>query len=68
MTAVEKFAVCKALFDSQVSYSAPLVVHQYRMTVNAVAGAVCPSPAENRAFRDLCERDNWLNDNPFRDD
>lgn len=68
MTAVEKFSICRALFESQTHYSAPLVVHQHQMCVNAVADVVCATLDEQQSFRRLCGKDNWIEDNPFRDD
>lgn len=67
MTAAEKFAVCRALFESQIG-PAPMAAHQFRMTVNAVAEVVCPRPDDNAEFRRLCGKDNWIGDNPFVDD
>lgn len=67
MTAVEKFVICRALFHSQ-TYPEPVAAQQYRMAVNAVANVVCPTIDENRAFRELSGRDNWISDNPFVDD
>ena len=68
MTALEKFAICRALFHSQASFRDPQVIQQYRLSCGAVANAICPKFDENTAFRTLCGRDNWVNDNPFADD
>lgn len=68
MTAAEKFAICRALFESQTHYSASLVVHQYTCCVNAVADVVCANLDEQQSFRSLCGKDNWICDNPFVDD
>lgn len=54
MTAVEKFAICRALFHSQ-TYPEPVAAQQYRMAVNAVAKrrSVIDSPV--RASPELIE-------------
>ncbi len=71
MTAVEKFALCKALFDCQMpnNYHEPHVQQQWDAAVNAIGDVVSKTYAEGIIFHKLVSRDNWLTqDNPFKDD
>lgn len=77
MTAVGKFAVCHACWatspsaeDAGFSVRDRVVArHQWTLTRNAIADAVCPLYTDGVVFRTLTERDNWLaQDNPFEDD
>lgn len=70
MTRIDKFALCKAMFDSAPPEGCmPMAQHQWTMDLNAIATVVCRGYDEGLTFRALANRDNWIaQDNPFKDD
>ena len=71
MTRAEKFALAKAFHSSSMSGYPPQsqawITQQYNAILNAVV-SLFPSDDERRQFRAIVAWDNWLPDNPFRDD
>lgn len=73
MTAAEKFALAREIHDAAMNTGYPpnaqaWITQQFDCCVNAIVQAVLPLDADRRQFRALVARDNWLRENPFRDD
>lgn len=71
MTAAEKFALARAFHDGQM-YGYPVqaqawITQQFDICLAAVCD-VLRTEYERRQFRAIVARDNWLKENPFRDD
>lgn len=71
MTAAEKFALARGFHDGVMSGRPPQaqawITQQFDICVNAVC-EVLRTEYDRRQFRALVARDNWLKENPFRDD
>lgn len=72
MTGAEKFALAKAFHDNAMTGYPPQsqawVRQQFTALLNGVIDELRLRDSDARNMRALAERDNWLRENPFRDD